>query len=53
MARLVTLRKNRLAKEKEIAVLLQHVEEIKQEIQQVTATSLPGLAGIALSCLAS
>ena len=43
VARLVTLRKKRLAKEKEIAVLLQHVEEIKQEIQQVTATLLPGL----------
>lgn len=36
MAYLVVLRKKRLAKEKEIAVLLEQVEEIKQEIQQVT-----------------
>ena len=33
---LVVLRKNGLAKGKEIAVLLEQAEEIKQEIHQVT-----------------
>ena len=33
---LVVLRKNGLAKGKEIAVLLEQVEEIKQEMHQVT-----------------
>lgn len=36
MAHLVVLRKKKVAKEKELAVLLQQVEEIKQEIQVVT-----------------